>query len=98
MPGVSVSGCYAWRNRPESKRSIENRALLGDIGCAHVGQAVDAMARRAFTAFHARRGVASVATVSRGSCGRRACEDWSRSHAAFGSVRDSVYLAAGPVP
>ena len=33
--GVSVSGYYAWRNRPESKRSIENRALLSDIRCAH---------------------------------------------------------------
>jgi len=33
--GVSVSGYYAWRRRPESKRSIENRALLSDIRCAH---------------------------------------------------------------
>jgi transposase InsO family protein len=33
--GVSVSGYYAWRRRPESKRSIENRALLNDIRCAH---------------------------------------------------------------
>lgn len=33
--GVSVSGDYAWRRRPESKRSIENRALLNDIRCAH---------------------------------------------------------------
>src|SRR6056297_1949930 len=33
--GVSVSGYYAWRRRPESRRSIENLALLNDIRCAH---------------------------------------------------------------
>jgi transposase InsO family protein len=33
--GVSASGYYAWRGRPESRRSIENRALLSDIRCAH---------------------------------------------------------------
>jgi transposase InsO family protein len=33
--GVSVSGYYAWRRRPESKRSIENRALLDDIRQTH---------------------------------------------------------------
>ena len=33
--GVSVSGYYAWRRRPESRRSVENRALLDDIRCAH---------------------------------------------------------------
>ena len=33
--GVSVSGYYAWCRRPESKRSIENRALLNDIRSAH---------------------------------------------------------------
>ena len=33
--GVSVSGYYAWRQRPESRRGVENRALLSDIRCAH---------------------------------------------------------------
>ena len=33
--GVSASGYYAWRRRPESQRSVENRALLDDIRCAH---------------------------------------------------------------
>ncbi len=33
--GVSVSGYYAWCRRPESKRSIENRAHLDDIRQAH---------------------------------------------------------------
>ena len=33
--GVSVSGYYAWRSRPESRRSAENRALLEDIRLAH---------------------------------------------------------------
>ena len=33
--GVSASGYYAWRGRPESKRSVENRALLADIRRVH---------------------------------------------------------------
>ena len=28
---VSPAGYYAWRTRPESRRSSANRALLGDI-------------------------------------------------------------------
>src|SRR6056297_2793264 len=32
---VSVSSYYAWRRRSESKRSIENRALLDDIRQTH---------------------------------------------------------------
>jgi putative transposase len=33
--GVSVSGYYAWRSRPESSRSAENRALLRTIRLVH---------------------------------------------------------------
>ena len=33
--GISASGYYAWRGRPESRRSAENRALLDDIRRAH---------------------------------------------------------------
>lgn len=33
--GVSASGYYAWRSRPESRRSIENRELLDVIQRAH---------------------------------------------------------------
>ena len=33
--GVSVAGYYAWRSRPDSKRAIEDRALLADIRQAH---------------------------------------------------------------
>jgi putative transposase len=33
--GVSASGYHAWRSRPESRRSIENRELLDDIRRAH---------------------------------------------------------------
>lgn len=33
--GVSVSGYYVWRQRPESRRSVENRTLLSDIRFAH---------------------------------------------------------------
>ena len=32
---VSTAGYYAWRTRPESKRAVEDRALLGDIRRAH---------------------------------------------------------------
>ncbi|RVT80622.1 IS3 family transposase, partial [Rhodobacteraceae bacterium CCMM004] len=33
--GISASGYYAWRGRSESRRSVENRALLDNIRCAH---------------------------------------------------------------
>lgn len=33
--GISVSGYYAWRGRPESRRSVENRALLDEIRQVH---------------------------------------------------------------
>jgi transposase InsO family protein len=32
---VSPAGYYAWRSRPESKRAVEDRALLGDIRRVH---------------------------------------------------------------
>ena len=33
--GVSPAGYYAWRSRPESRRSAANRDLLGDIERVH---------------------------------------------------------------
>ena len=33
--GISVSGYYAWRSRPESRRSIENHQLLDAIRLVH---------------------------------------------------------------
>jgi putative transposase len=33
--GVSTAGYYAWRSRPESKRAVEDRALLDDIRQTH---------------------------------------------------------------
>ena len=33
--GLSVSGYYAWRARPESLRPADNRALLEDIRRIH---------------------------------------------------------------
>ena len=33
--GISTAGYYAWRSRPESKRAVEDRALLADIRQAH---------------------------------------------------------------
>jgi putative transposase len=33
--GLSASGYYAWRSRPESRRAIVNRALLDDIRLIH---------------------------------------------------------------
>lgn len=34
--GISRSGSYAWVSRPESTRTIENRALLRDIRQVHI--------------------------------------------------------------
>ena len=33
---VSPAGYYAWRGRPESRRSVANRALLIDIRAIHL--------------------------------------------------------------
>jgi len=33
--GLSASGYYAWRSRPESRRARNNRALLADIRQIH---------------------------------------------------------------
>src|SRR5271168_3877068 len=33
--GLSASGYYAWRDRPESRRAAANRTLLGDIRLIH---------------------------------------------------------------
>ena len=33
--GISTAGYYAWRSRPDSKRAVEDRALLADIRQAH---------------------------------------------------------------
>ena len=35
--GISTAGYYAWRSRPDSKRAVEDRALLDDIRQAHAG-------------------------------------------------------------
>ena len=46
--GLSASGYYAWRGRPESQRSVANRALTEDIRLIHA-RAAAATARRAST-------------------------------------------------
>ncbi|RKJ98013.1 IS3 family transposase, partial [Pseudoroseomonas wenyumeiae] len=33
--GISTAGYYAWRSRPDSKRAVEDRALLAEICQAH---------------------------------------------------------------
>ena len=33
--GISTAGYYAWRSRPDSKRTVEDQALLVDIRQAH---------------------------------------------------------------
>jgi putative transposase len=43
--GVSPAGYYAWRARPESRRSAANRELVDDIGGSTATPA-DAMAVR----------------------------------------------------
>lgn len=35
--GVSTAGYYAWRSRPDSKRVVEDQALLADIRQVHAG-------------------------------------------------------------
>jgi putative transposase len=35
VPGVSPTGYYAWRSRPESPQSAANRGLLSDIKQVH---------------------------------------------------------------
>ena len=35
--GISTAGYYAWRSRPESKRAVEDHALLDDIRQVHAG-------------------------------------------------------------
>lgn len=34
--GISSSGYYAWRGRPESRHGVENRALMYEIRQAHI--------------------------------------------------------------
>ena len=59
---VSVSGCYAWRARPESRRSVENRGLLDAIRLVHGLRAAGPTARRASTRCSGPSAVVSAAT------------------------------------
>lgn len=55
--GMSSSGYYAWRRRPESRRSAANRALLSDIRAVHAasGGAYGAPRVHAYLRAHGRR-------------------------------------------
>lgn len=60
--GLSASGYYAWRARPESPRAAANRALLDDIRLIHAGP----MDRPASTPSCVAMGVGSAARGSSG--------------------------------
>lgn len=55
--GVSPSGYYAWRRRPESGRAVANRALLAEIRAVHAesGGAYGAPRVHAYLRAHGRR-------------------------------------------
>ena len=55
--GVSPAGYYAWRSRPESRRSAANRHLIDDIKRSIATQ-MDAMAARASMSSWRRKAVA----------------------------------------
>ena len=57
--GLSASGYYAWRGRPESQRSVANRELTEDIRLIHA-ESSGVTARRAFTPPCGGMGVGSV--------------------------------------
>ena len=61
--GISTAAYYAWRSRPDSKRAVEDRALLADIRQAHADSARK-MAARAGTPFCRRTGEGLVAGAS----------------------------------
>jgi transposase InsO family protein len=77
--GVSVSGYYAWRSRPESPRSLENRALLRTIGLVHaesggsygaprVHAALRAAGRHRIARLMRRSGLRGLAAIPRKVC------------------------------
>jgi hypothetical protein len=77
--GVSVSGYYAWRSRPESPCSLENRALLRTIGLVHaesggsygaprVHAALRAAGRHRIARLMRRSGLRGLAAIPRKVC------------------------------
>ena len=72
--GLSVSGYYAWRGRPESRRSADNRALLAGIRQVHAQSGGTYGSPRVHAALHAsgqRVGRARIERLMRyhGLCG-----------------------------
>jgi putative transposase len=62
--GVSTSGYYGWRSRPESTRSATNRQLLEDVRRIHAGH-------------HGRYGSPRVHAALRAEADRPAAGGWS---------------------
>jgi hypothetical protein len=60
---VSPAGYYAWRSRPERRRSVANRALLDDMS-RPIATITDAMAARVSIANWRPRAVAPAAAGS----------------------------------
>jgi hypothetical protein len=62
---VSASGCYAWRNRPDSARGVANRALLADVRRLHAEHHGPYGSPRMHAALRAEGGTASRGRVAR---------------------------------
>lgn len=61
--GLSVSGYYAWRARPESRRAADNRALLEDIRQIHIDSNGTYGAPRVHAALRRRGGADGLAAL-----------------------------------
>ena len=74
--GVSVSGYYAWRSRPESARSRANRALLDVVRVVHAESGGTYGAPRVHAALQALGRRVGRHRVARPDSGARACAGW----------------------
>lgn len=63
--GLSASGYYAWRGRPESQRSVANRELIEDIRLIHAESSGCYGSPRVHATLR-RHGVGSVYSASSG--------------------------------
>ncbi len=90
---VSASGCYGWRSRPESARTVSNRAPLADVRRLHA----ERHGRHGSPGMHAALR-AEGGTASRGRVARLMRRHGIRALAPFGtSLRDALSGGGSPV-